>query len=77
MVTEGNEIVEAADEESYEDELAEKDRLRGGQANKAGMGDREGSGDESLVPNGGEPEALLSGGVDCIGGLRAKVGGLW
>ena len=44
------------------DELAEKDRLNGGQADIAGVGDVEGD-------EGGEQEALLSGGV-----LKATVG---
>lgn len=34
------------------DELAEKDRLRGGQADRAGVGDVDGDGEESLVKGG-------------------------
>ena len=53
------------------DELAEKDRLSGGQADIAGVGDVDGDGEESLVKlvKGGEQEAVLSGGV-----LEATVG---
>lgn len=53
------------------DELAEKDRLSGGQADIAGVGDVDGDGEESLVKlvKGGEQEPLLSGGV-----LEARVG---
>lgn len=50
------------------DELAEKDRLSGGQADIAGVGDMDGDGEESLV-KGGEYEALLPG-----DGLKAVVG---
>ena len=50
------------------DELAENDRLSGGQANNAGVGDIDGDGEESLV-KGGEYEALLSG-----DGLEAFIG---
>lgn len=56
--------------ECAEDEVAEKERLNGGQANIAGVGDVEGDGEESLV-KGGEPEASLSV-VD--EGLRFLVG---
>ena len=50
------------------DELAEKDRLSGGQADIAGVGDMDGDGEESLV-KGGEYEASLPG-----DGLKAIVG---
>lgn len=50
------------------DELAEKDRLNGGQADSAGVGDVDGDGEESLV-KGGEQEALLS-----VNGLIAMTG---
>ena len=68
-VTEGCEIVEA-DEVEYE--VAENDRLSGGQANNAGVGESDGDGEESLV-NGGELDAVLSVVKE---GLRANVGGL-
>ena len=50
--------------------MAENDRPSGGQAERAGVGDIEGEGEESLV-NGGEVEALLSVVDD---GLKAIVG---
>jgi hypothetical protein len=53
-------------------EVAEKDRLSGGQANIAGVGESDGEGEESRV-KGGESEAILSV-VD--EGLKASVGGL-
>lgn len=68
-VMEGCEIVEA-DEVEYE--VAENDRLSGGQANNAGVGESDGDGEESLV-NGGELDAVLSVVKE---GLRANVGGL-
>lgn len=52
------------------DEAAENDRLNGGQASKAGVGEIDGEGDESPV-RGGEFEALLSVAED---GLIAIVG---
>lgn len=52
------------------DEAAENDRLKGGQASKAGVGEIDGEGDESLV-KGGVLEALLSVAED---GLIAIVG---
>ena len=52
------------------DDAAENDRLNGGHASKAGVGEMDGEGDESLVI-GGELEASLSVAVD---GLRAIVG---
>lgn len=61
----GCEIVET---EEVVDGLAENDRLSGGQANSAGVGDIDGDGEESLV-KGGEYDALLSG-----EGLKAIVG---
>lgn len=68
-VMEGCEIVEA-DEVEYE--VAENDRLSGGQANNAGVGESDGDGEESLV-NGGELDAVLSVVKE---GRRANVGGL-
>ena len=59
-----------ADEVEYE--VAENDRLSGGQANNAGVGESDGDGEESLV-NGGELDAMLSVLKE---GLRANVGGL-
>lgn len=44
--------MEAAEEEYSEEELAEKDRLRGGQAKRAGVGDIDGEGEESRVKDG-------------------------
>ncbi len=38
--------------EEVVDEFAEKDRLRGGQADIAGVGDADGDGEESLVKGG-------------------------
>ena len=38
--------------EEVDDELAEKDRLRGGQADNAGVGEIDGEGEESLVKRG-------------------------
>lgn len=35
-----------------DDELAEKDRISGGQADNAGVGDIDGEGEESLVKGG-------------------------
>ena len=61
-------MVEAAEDEYSEDE---NDRLRGGQANRAGVGD-EGEGEESLV-NGGD---MVSPGPTVLGGLRANLGGV-
>lgn len=61
-------MVEAAEEEYSEDE---NDRLRGGQANKAGVGD-EGEGEDSRV-NGGDME---SPGPMVLGGLNANFGGV-
>ena len=58
--------------EYVEDELAEKDLLKGGQANSAGVGDIDGDGEESLV-KGGELETLLSVADE---GLMAIVGTL-
>ena len=55
-------------------ELAEKDRLKGGQGNRAEVGVIDGEGDESLV-RGGDIEPLLSVDMDGPGGLRASVGG--
>ena len=52
------------------DELAEKDRLSGGQADIAGIGDVDGDGEESLV-KGGEYEVLLSGdGLEAVVNIR-------
>ena len=68
-VMEGCEMVEA-DEVEYE--VAENDRLSGGQANNAGVGESDGDGEESLV-NGGELDAMLSVVNE---GLKANVGGL-
>lgn len=56
--------------EYAEDEVAEKDRLNGGQADRAGVGETDGDGEESLV-RGGELEVLLSVVED---GLRAMTG---
>lgn len=56
--------------EYAEDEVAEKDRLNGGQADRAGVGETDGDGEESLV-RGGESEVLLSVVED---GLRAMTG---
>ena len=53
-------------------EVAENDRQSGGQANRAGVGESEGDGEESLV-KGGELDALLSVVNE---GLKAKLGGL-
>ena len=58
------------DAEDVTDDAAEKDRLSGGHASKAGEGETDGEGEESLV-RGGELEALLSVAVD---GLRDMIG---
>lgn len=58
------------EKEEVVDELAEKDRLSGGQADIAGVGDIEGDGEESLV-KGGEYEGLLSGDeLEAVIGMR-------
>ena len=61
--------------EDSEDAADEKDRPRGGQAYRAGVGERDGSGEEPLV-KGGEFDALLSAmeGVT-EAGSRANFGG--
>lgn len=56
--------------ECAEDEVAEKDRLKGGQANNAGVGEIDGEGEESRV-KGGELETSLPIAEE---GLRAIVG---
>ena len=57
-------------EEVVDCELAEKERLSGGQADIAGVGDIDGDGEESLV-KGGEYEALLSGdGLEAVVDMR-------
>ena len=56
------------DEVEYE--AAEKDLLKGGQGDSAGVGEIEGDGEESLV-KGGELEATLS--VDDM--IRPRFGG--
>jgi len=69
-VTEGCEKVDPETVECAEDEVAENERLSGGQANSAGVGENEGDGEESRV-KGGEPEASLS---VAEAGLRVFVG---
>ena len=56
-----------------DEELAEKERLSGGQEKIAGVGEIDGEGEDSLVKGvrGGEFEAVLSTVDD---GLRAMVG---
>ena len=66
--------MEAAEEEYSDDELAEKDRLRGGQAKIAGVGEIEGEGEESRV-KGGDAEPLLSVAMTGPGELMASEGG--
>ncbi len=61
--------------EDSEDAADEKDRPRGGQAYIAGVGERDGSGEDPLV-KGGEFEALLSA-TDGVAdaGSKANFGG--
>ena len=61
--------MEAAEDEYSDDE---KDRLSGGQGNRAGVGDTDGDGEEPLVDD-GEPESVASLGE--VGGLSASCGG--
>ena len=67
-------MVDAAEEEYSDAELAENDRLNDGQANKAGGGDKDGDGEESLVC-GGDPYSALSPNDVVTGGLRVRFGG--
>ena len=66
----GWENVDPETVEWVDEEVAEKERLSGGQEKIAGDGEIDGDGEESLV-NGGEFEAILSVADD---GLRVFIG---
>lgn len=66
--SEGPEAVEVA-----VDEVADTDRSRGGHADRAGVGEMEGEGEESLVI-GGEAETLRPNAMEGLGAI-VVVGG--